>query len=355
MVNVNNTKVYQASAPGKVILCGEYSVLESWPAFVISVDRRVKLELHSTQTSGLTVETTGLNHPKSSLAWNEEGCLDVSRSSPLAMLADIINALLEEYGNPSSISGQAWHLTVDSSALFDKGDKLGLGSSAALTVALAGLFHQVMKKELPEKEKLWKSLQKIHSRAQGKRGSGVDIAASIAGATNCFVNIEDHKVDINPVSLPKDMHIRFIWTGTSASTPKLLRSLSQWKNQNGDAFALYMKSLGEVSKNICAAQSSKLFFEKMCDFTSVLHSFDAEAGIGIFANQHENLYRKSQTFNDVLYKPCGAGGGDLGIAISESKASLDKYVDSISCGPVRAINLNIDQYGVTTSESSDDE
>src|SRR5438067_1243374 len=70
-------------------------------------------------------------------------------------------------------------LHVDSSALTADGAggrKLGLGSSAAVTVAVFGEQRQ----DLSRIER-WRTCRAAHDRAQGHPGSGADIAAALWG------------------------------------------------------------------------------------------------------------------------------------------------------------------------------
>jgi len=112
-----------ASAPGKLILTGEYAVLDGAPAIVIAVDRRA-------------VARSGVS-PRG--------------SSPfLLAVADEI-AARRGAGDPAAHAALA--ISVDSTAFYDASTpgplaavqlgaartKLGLGSSAAVTVAATAL------------------------------------------------------------------------------------------------------------------------------------------------------------------------------------------------------------------------
>jgi mevalonate kinase len=50
--------------------------------------------------------------------------------------------------------------------------------------------------------------------------------------------------------------------------------------------------------------------------------------IGIYTTIHKNLQRVAEDFN-IFYKPSGAGGGDIGLALSSSVESLNGFLDEI--------------------------
>src|SRR5438445_11486708 len=110
---------------------------------------------------------------------------------------------------------------MDSSSLYERDVKLGLGSSAAVTASVAG----------------WTKLDKIrvkrvsfdladaaHAEAQGTRGSGIDVAVSVYGGTIRFVR-KHSTVDVRSVDLPDNVRLTFIWAGQEASTPAMIRSV----------------------------------------------------------------------------------------------------------------------------------
>src|SRR3954465_8219320 len=98
-----------ASAPGKLILTGEYAVLDGAPALVIAVNRRV-LAARRRAPRG---------------------------SSPF--LVAVADEIARRHGADHPATRAAMEITVDSSAFYLGDQKLGLGSSAAVTVAATAL------------------------------------------------------------------------------------------------------------------------------------------------------------------------------------------------------------------------
>ena len=95
-----------ASAPGKIVLSGEYAVLFGAPAICMAVDRRAVAITKDGTDSKCRLETPGL-----------------AGGDPFA----IVEAVCGGQRPPLDIM-------LDTRAFSDAGGKLGIGSSAALTV-----------------------------------------------------------------------------------------------------------------------------------------------------------------------------------------------------------------------------
>ena len=102
-------KARRVSAPGKVILSGEYAVLRGAPAVVMAVDRRAVV----------TVEPGDA----------EIRCIGLEGRTDTLLVDCVLGALGRE--RPAA------RFTLDTSAFSDGPEKLGIGSSAALAVSVA--------------------------------------------------------------------------------------------------------------------------------------------------------------------------------------------------------------------------
>src|SRR6185295_6697990 len=98
-----------ATAPGKLILTGEYAVLDGAPAVVVAVDRRAVARRHATPRG----------------------------SSPF--LVAVAEEIAARRGANDPAARAALEVSVDSTAFYNRAQKLGLGSSAAVTVAATAL------------------------------------------------------------------------------------------------------------------------------------------------------------------------------------------------------------------------
>ncbi len=325
-------------APGKVIVNGEYAVLEGYPALVQAVDRYVECELSPASGSGVCVEAPGLLDEAVTLHWRDADRL-VTPDSRLHFLVAALNALLYSSHRRQALLDAGWTLKLDSRALFDRGDKLGLGSSAALVVALDSLLQQAFDSEPEPTSARWQRLHAVHSEAQGKRGSGTDIAASMSGGCSVFTP-QGKSASIVPFAWPDALHCAYIWTGQSASTTRFLGSFSQWRQDSPKQSALMMTALGQASAEVCQNHGATELREALEVFTTQLWALDQSSRLGIFTELHTHLFEAAARVPALAYKPCGAGGGDLGLAVSEDAAALAQFIRRLPALGARAISLS---------------
>ncbi|HET7358761.1 MAG TPA: hypothetical protein VFJ04_01315, partial [Rhodanobacteraceae bacterium] len=123
-----------ASAPGKLVVAGDYAVLEGAPAVVLALDRRAQVDVTPCADATFCVDAADLGvrgiHGRfdgGQLHWDT----DRATAGKLALVTCVLRALAQ------SAAPDPVHVTLDTRAFFDAGGsaKLGLGSSAALTVA----------------------------------------------------------------------------------------------------------------------------------------------------------------------------------------------------------------------------
>ena len=61
-------------------------------------------------------------------------------------------------------------------------------------------------------------------------------------------------------------------------------------------------------------------------YVEALAAYDHGRSLGIFAAGHEQLANYAKSRTDMVYKPCGAGGGDIGVALAAAGGALDEFV-----------------------------
>jgi len=292
----------EASAPGKLVLWGEYAVLAGVPAAVMAVNRFAKCTIKP-RHQGTLLSAAGFEMPTVEIKHLRAGRFskeDVPEEAGLFLAA----ASALRSGSPTDVS-----IHIDTSDFQRSGQKLGIGSSAAALVACYGALAAYTN----EPVNLTSAIE-AHQRFQGS-GSGLDVAAAMLGGTIRF-----QKGEAEAMELPQALQLHFIFTGESASTGKKLGSFSAWR-ERGHTVPLDMLAL-----------ASHALFEHADDpdawhrYIDALRHLDLAAGLGIFGTHHNILCELADEFG-LLYKPCGAGGGDTGVVIGfEHDGSSDRIM-----------------------------
>ena len=295
-------------APGKIILFGEYAVLDGEPALVIAVDRHVRCQV--TPGSKMRVCSLGVD----------------GHTVPTEIDSPFLSAVTRAVGTTPG------DFLVDSSAFQWMGvegqfKKLGLGSSAAATVAFsAALRTQASISNSMSPSAIYQIAQDAHHEVQGT-GSGADIAASCFGGAISYRWITDGAV---PETSPNEVridcragtavysdlqggpsHILVAWTGQSASTRALVHAVRTHRST-----AAYTDVMALISKSSLDGREAWARSDYLGLRSAALLGVDALEQLGRLANTElvTEAHRKIQKLlhhEDVVVKPTGAGGGDL--------------------------------------------
>jgi phosphomevalonate kinase len=317
--------VITADAPGKLVVVGEYAVLAGAPGIAVAVDARAGARLQPAGASCLVIPEAAARHgfrlvPGGSPCWEDPA--PGAFGLPLEAVLDTLQTrgLLEPGRSLPPLE------VVLTSAAFHDTDaqgvrhKLGLGSSAAVTVALLGAMLSLAgHASLPAGAVLALACE-AHRRLQGGAGSGIDVATALAGGVTGVEYPEPGGTPaMVPLRWPDRLHCLAIWTGRSASTPDMLGRLRAFQAASPAAADRHLGRLGAAATEALAAWRSgdpAAVLAAIAGFAAALRDLDAAAGIGIWAGGHAELAALAAG-HGACYKPSGAGGGDYGLALSE--------------------------------------
>ena len=316
----------KAVAPGKAVLTGEYSVLAGGPAVVLATNSFVSISLESTGSESWAFETLGFESVPELVSPNR---------LPSSSGSSLISAILKKFGFVTlrDLSDEGLlpsKIITDSSSFFLSGKKLGLGSSAAVCTASYRLLCQVLNREPNIKEAI-----DIHRNWQGGAGSGLDVAASWHGHIISFQNAESQQF-----YLPPEIWIQFVWTGKSSTTIDHIR---KFQSLNGKQNKKALESLKESSQTT----KENFHLQNLLHYQKTLKEFDDACGLNIFSPEHNKLGTIAHQ-NGLAYKPCGAGGGDIGVAFGDdtNKENRQSFVDSATSAGFVCLNLETAEHGV---------
>lgn len=349
-----------ASAPGKLILIGEYGVLFGSPAVVMAVDRRAYVKLDVSGDTSCRVDSPGLGWDPARFTVDPDGGLRWRSTPEVARRYLLLERVLGSMSEAGLVLPEAlmpFSVTLDSRAFFhnsgDRAIKLGLGSSAALTVALAAaLFDWSGTGEPPQPGIEWlQRLLRLHRGLQGGRGSGVDLAASLMGG------VVEYRLDsggdvaaATPLDLPAGLGLAVVWTGRSAETGEFLDRLSRrMSGQDGSSeIENALGRLGGVATDGVLAlgrRDAPSFLTAVDAFAEGMENLGRTAGLDIVSREHIELGRLARRCG-VSYKPSGAGGGDIGIGLSLDPEALNGFVRTVSKSGFHVLDISLDPCGL---------
>lgn len=333
----------KVAAPGKLVLLGEYAVLEGYPALVAAVDRYAHVTLtKNSPHAGHCLDAPDLAILSAPWRVDQQGNVEwptlcAEKQRLLRLVSEVIREVTLRVGPPPPC-----HIHIDTSAFLDPqaGTKLGLGSSAAVAAAL---YSALTDNGLPAA--LFTPVLKAHRRAQSGRGSGVDVAASLYGG---FVRYVQNHLPVS-VRSPQALPMLAIYTGRSASTPDFLGRFAEARRRDPKRYIEWTAQMGAVSRAGIDAFSSAEWQKLSAAVAASLELFQ-ELGdylqIPLLTPEHMNLTKLVGSLGGV-YKPSGAGGGDMGLALAQSLAHLEQIKSSLRAAGHQVINLQLGVPGLS--------
>jgi len=334
----------QASAPGKLVLCGEYAVLEGAPALVLAVDTRVRVSLEDATDGAFHIAAPDVGVAAARFDFDARGRvrwrdLDETQQDHLHLVTRVV----EEFGARQT----PFHAALDTTGFSLAGEKLGLGSSAALTVAVAGALRARAGREMPPAHEL----VALHRDWQGG-GSGLDVAASASGGLSIY-QLRGERPSIERAWWPASLHWCCVWSGKAASTGTQLRKLSDWRAREPDRYFEKMQGLARSAESAAAAvriDDTTGLLGAVAAHAQGLREFDDAAGLDIFSGGHRALTVLAGR-HGVVYKPCGAGG-DIGVALSSDRQPLNDFRRELAPSGFREVPLERADRGLQVSSES---
>lgn len=275
--------VTTVSAPGKVLLLGDYAVLEGAPALIAAVSRR---------------------------AVGEAGARDAPAPSPV--VAAVLEAARAAGFEPPT------DIAIDTAAFSDEaGQKLGLGSSAAVAVVTAALATG-----RGDERTLGVAIEG-HRAAAGGRGSGVDVAASFYGGVIAATR-QPGPVDPLPSSLP-GVHLAVLYTRESASTPDMVsacRASPQW-----DRWLSVLAPLAREGLEAWRTQAATQLLAVVAQYGRAMAGLGRDAGVPVVTARIAEVMRLAEAAGAAA-KPSGAGGGDVAVLFARDPALAARIAEA---------------------------
>ena len=339
-------KSFVSSAPGKLVLFGEYAVLEGASALVCAVDRRARIRYEASDSGTLTLDAKPLGL-KDFILRRDGVAPDTSRADRRAGLVYAVLAELERT-YPSMMAGLVggkFEIDTTDMSLAHGGAKLGVGSSAAVAVALVGGIGLSLADQPMNESQIFEVAQRAHLAFQGGRGSGVDIAAASMGGVLSFHRMSEQGA-LTRLSRPwpQGLQWQVVGTGQSASTSEFLTALRSFKESKPNDFNTLMDQMCELATVVAEAEQGDWvgWTLRWCEF---LEKLGKAIGASIMSEKH-TYFRDIALKNGLGYKPSGAGGGDAGFFVIPEQRSLDEVRTLLTSQNIHMLPISLDPQGV---------
>ncbi|HEX6982593.1 MAG TPA: hypothetical protein VF181_07515 [Balneolaceae bacterium] len=352
----------QASAPGKLILLGEYAVLEGAPCLVAAVDRSCDVQINPLPGEAFRIEASNPDIPDIQFTLNDEGriCFKKGLSSANRERLRFVISTLKYVIRQSDGSLPSGAIKIDTESFYHKtGHKLGLGASAAITVSLLSALMKYINKPIAGKD-LYREAYQIHRKAQGKLGSGTDVAASaVGGVMQYCMQKNGNQIDgvLEPAEWPQDLQIIPIWAGYSASTQDMVRKVEMYRDENSSSYKAIMNPMKKLSADGCRAflrGDVKSFLEVVANFIRQEQKLGEVSQTDIISKAHKEIMTLVEEAGGV-YKPSGAGRGDIGVAFCDDIDTRLRITDAIANSSFDKLDLalQIDKMKVAELSEAD--
>jgi len=116
------------------------------------------------------------------------------------------------------------------------------------------------------------------------------------------------------------LHYRFVNSGKPASTSELVARFNRYRDSAQKSSSIEpLKTLIDASATLA---NRAINLDNLAQYVGALKALDDAAEIGIYSAEHTDI-EAAAADHQLVYKPCGAGGGDLGIAIGERADDLE--------------------------------
>jgi phosphomevalonate kinase len=306
----------------------------------MAVNRRAGVSIQSTKSDEHIVSSPGF--AEGSYRFSVDAAGNLEWQAAAKPLPDF--SLLEcAWAAMNPVVTEKLEVELDTRAFVDVGSgrKLGLGGSAALMVALSAALARLQRQSDGVDQMI-----ESHRRFQSGRGSGVDVATAFSGG---LIEYRSSRVaSIRTHTWPRELEFAVLWSGQSASTA---RNLEKFEAANTDGRS--RQELGAASTaivNAWAESDVENIVALIEGYTKTLMTFSDDHGLGIFDAGHSELFDLAGG-HGVSYKPCGAGGGDVGMVLSADRKAVDGFIEAAAAHGFHHLDLVVDDTGLTRQES----
>lgn len=321
----------QVSIPGKIVISGEYAVLDGAQAIVSTLKQKVNITIQKSDKNH-NIYTTSVLQGVFPFTIDDDANVLWLEADPgvfgllLQHAFKILQPKLKEKLCIVVDSSEFFRTTKDGIAI-----KLGIGSSAAVSVGITQALSQYQDIRSSPKNLLTQA-NSIHQGLQGIQGSGIDVTCCFAdqGVIECTKDsVKNHTWSI--LNWPNGLHLKALTTSQYGSTNKLVANYQRASSLYPKEFRSALDQFLDITQSLSNAWKSEdvdLIIDLLRAYDVQIKKLDKIGDIGIYTQVHADIQNIASRHN-VFYKPSGAGGGDIGLAFGSSLDALSDFSDGI--------------------------
>ncbi|MCF7899388.1 phosphomevalonate kinase [Candidatus Babeliales bacterium] len=360
---LSKNKNIKIKIPGKLILTGEWSILEkNNSCIVLAINKFLEVNLKQNNLNKIIFNSKDINLENIKLSYkNNKLKIETNTTKQkreLFKLSFYAIKIAFKYLQNSNIKiKNNFNIFINSniSKIKLKNNyftKIGLGSSAATVVGIISAIlklHDFKINQISTKNLIFKLSIIAHYLAQNKTGSGADIACCAYKKNIIYKkfdttwfnkNIKNKNIisilendwpnlEIKLIKLPENLIILAAFSGQSASTKNLIQEILKSKKENKKDFNNIKKDINNVVlKIIDILKNKKLDLKQQENFLELIkinRLLLKKLNKNLETQDLKKLTEIATTKNSAA-KFSGAGGGDCGIAICFDKKIAQKII-----------------------------
>ncbi|MDO8624797.1 MAG: phosphomevalonate kinase [Candidatus Diapherotrites archaeon] len=369
--------------PGKMMIAGEWAVLEAGvPCIVAAIDKGVSVTLEP-HASGIVLDAPDLKiapkHGKfdgARFAWTD--AVDDAEKEKLLIATHAISTTLRYLSDKKVFIRTFGITTASQECVVATTDgtvaKVGFGSSAASCVGIIKAileFHDQNVETQKGLEVVFKLACIAHFEAQGKVGSGFDVAASTFGglmhykrfdpvwlaeqfkANKKLHGVVDAKwpaLHLEPLKAPKNFRLLLGYTGPDTSTKEMIKKMDATKTERRAAYDLIIREIKDTVERIVhyfRSSNSAEIMKGLRHNRRLLQDLSRLSGLGFETPKLEILANIAEQ-HKAAGKFSGSGGGGVGIAVCFDAQTEKKIVADWKKNGITPVDAHIAPRAIVT-------
>jgi phosphomevalonate kinase len=364
---------YRVKVPGKLLIAGEYAVLEpNHQAIVMAVNRYMSAYIEPSKQNSMSLPQLGLETV--TWKWSDNPVEFTHSDSRLGFIQNSFS-VTKQFLQENSIPLQPFKLTVKSELNhYTTGKKFGFGSSASVVVAVISAMLTLHSHEhfQPTLEQIFKLSAIAHFKTQ-KNGSCADIAAATFGGWILYSSFDpkwltkelrkEYKIGeliqktwpnlkVQPIQPPANLNVCIGWTKRTSSTRAKIYQIQHFRDRNPAAYKDFLVESAKAVDRIIKSYEKDDTLEAilgLIDNRKALLSLSENTNFTIETTSLKELCTLAQKYGGG--KSSGAGGGDCGIAfMAGTEHTEDLYHSWQQAGIVPLRYVSVSSIGAEVTE-----